>query len=120
MNKPVLLVMAAGLGSRYGGSTLKQIDPVGPNGEFIIDYSIYDAAKAGFSQVIFIIKPEMEQVFRSTIGARAEKSAVQCDRPASTADLISQDPVFGEQGIPQSEESVRDLRRQYPCRLLSE
>ena len=73
MNKPVLLVMAAGLGSRYGGSTLKQSDPVGPNGEFIIDYSIYDAAKAGFSQVIFIIKPEMEQVFRSTIGARAEK-----------------------------------------------
>lgn len=73
MNKPVLLVMAAGLGSRYGGNTLKQIDPVGPAGEFIIDYSIYDAARAGFSKVIFIIKPEMEEVFRSTIGTRAEK-----------------------------------------------
>lgn len=71
MNQPILVVMAAGLGSRYGGSTLKQIDPVGPNGEFIIDYSIYDAAKAGFDQVIFVIKREMEAVFRSTIGARA-------------------------------------------------
>ena len=72
MNQPILVVMAAGLGSRYGGGGLKQIDPVGPNGEFILDYSIYDAAKAGFSRVIFIIKPEMEAVFRSTIGARVE------------------------------------------------
>lgn len=71
MNKPILVVMAAGLGSRYGGAGLKQIDPVGPNGEFIIDYSIYDAAKAGFKKVIFVIKREMEEVFRATIGARA-------------------------------------------------
>ncbi len=71
MNQPILVVMAAGMGSRYGGGGLKQIDPVGPNGEFIIDYSIYDAAKAGFDRVIFVIKPEMETVFRSTIGARA-------------------------------------------------
>ncbi len=73
MNRPILVVMAAGMGSRYGGGGLKQIDPVGPGGEFIIDYSIYDAARAGFDRVVFIIKPEMERVFRETIGARAEK-----------------------------------------------
>ena len=59
MNKPVLVVMAAGMGSRYGG--LKQIDPVGPNGEIIIDYSLYDAKKAGFETVVFIIKKEIEK-----------------------------------------------------------
>ena len=52
MNKPVLVVMAAGMGSRYGG--MKQIDPVGPNGEVIIDYSLYDAYRAGFRTVIFV------------------------------------------------------------------
>ena len=71
MKKPTLVIMAAGLGSRYGG--LKQIDPVGPNGEIIIDYSLYDAAKAGFEQVIFIIKKENEQQFREVIGKRASK-----------------------------------------------
>lgn len=65
-----LVVMAGGLGSRFGG--LKQIEPVGPNGEFIIDYSIYDAIKAGFTKVIFIIKRENEKVFRETIGKRLE------------------------------------------------
>ena len=54
MNKPALVVMAAGMGSRYGG--LKQIDPVGPHGEIIIDYSLYDAKKAGFETVVFIIQ----------------------------------------------------------------
>ena len=54
MKKPVLVVMAAGMGSRYGG--LKQIDPVGPNGEIIMDYSIHDALEAGFNKVVFIIK----------------------------------------------------------------
>ena len=68
MNKPVLVVMAAGMGSRYGG--LKQIDPVGPNGEIIIDYSLYDAKKAGFEKVIFIIKKEIEKYFRESIGTR--------------------------------------------------
>ena len=65
-----LVVMAAGMGSRFGG--LKQIEPVGPNGEFIIDYSIYDAKKAGFDKVIFIIKEENYEIFRSTIGKRIE------------------------------------------------
>lgn len=68
MNKPVLVVMAAGMGSRYGG--LKQIDPVGPNGEIIIDYSLFDAKKAGFDEVVFIIKKEIEKDFKETIGAR--------------------------------------------------
>ena len=65
-----LVIMAAGMGSRFGG--LKQIEPVGPNGEFIIDYSIYDAVVAGFNEVIFIIKEENYDLFRDTIGKRLE------------------------------------------------
>lgn len=63
-----LVVLAAGMGSRYGG--LKQMDPVGPNGEFIIDYSIYDAIEAGFTKVVFIIKKAIEEEFKATIGER--------------------------------------------------
>lgn len=70
MNK-TLLIMAAGMGSRFGG--LKQITPMGPNDEFIIDYSIYDAKKAGFNKVVFIIKEENYQTFKETIGSRVEK-----------------------------------------------
>ncbi len=66
MNKPVLVIMAAGMGSRYGG--LKQIDPVDEKGNKIIDFSIFDAVRAGFQKVIFIIKKENEQDFRSCIG----------------------------------------------------
>lgn len=65
-----LLIMAAGMGARYGG--LKQIDPVGPNGEFIIDYSIYDAIIAGYNKVVIIIKEENYDIFRETIGKRIE------------------------------------------------
>ena len=65
-----LLIMAAGMGSRFGG--LKQIEPFGPNGEFIIDYSIYDAIKAGFNKVVFIIKEENLDIFRETVGSRIE------------------------------------------------
>ena len=61
MQKPALVIMAAGLGSRYGG--LKQAEPVGPHGELIIDYSIHDAMKAGFGRVICIIKPENREIF---------------------------------------------------------
>ena len=71
MNKPVLVVMAAGMGSRYGG--MKQIDPVGPNGQVIIDYSLYDAHRAGFETVIFVIKKELEETFRAAIGDRVSK-----------------------------------------------
>ena len=65
-----LVVMAAGMGSRYG--SLKQMDPVGPNGEFIIDYSVYDAIKAGFNKVVFIIRKDFYDDFRETIGKRIE------------------------------------------------
>ena len=71
METPILVVMAAGMGSRYGG--LKQIDPVGPTGQVILDYSIYDAYRAGFRRVVFIIKPELREAFESTIGARAAR-----------------------------------------------
>ncbi|MFA6292596.1 MAG: sugar phosphate nucleotidyltransferase [Victivallales bacterium] len=68
--KPTLLVLAAGIGSRYGG--LKQIDPVGPSGEIIIDYSIYDAIRAGFGKVVFVIRRDIEETFRECIGSRFE------------------------------------------------
>ena len=64
--QPTLVIMAAGMGSRYGG--LKQIDPVGPGGEIIIEYSVFDAIKAGFGKVVFIIKQEIESVFKEMVG----------------------------------------------------
>ena len=69
--KPTLLILAAGMGSRYGG--LKQIDPVGPNGELIIDYSIYDAINAGFGKIVFVIRYYFEDVFKEKYGAIYEK-----------------------------------------------
>jgi dTDP-glucose pyrophosphorylase len=71
MIKPSLLVLAAGMGSRYGG--LKQIDPVGPAGETIIDYSIYDALRAGFAKLVFVIRRDLEQSFREIVGRRFEQ-----------------------------------------------
>nr|WP_326166499.1 sugar phosphate nucleotidyltransferase [uncultured Oscillibacter sp.] len=71
MNEPVLVIMAAGMGSRYGG--LKQLDPVGGHGQLIIDYSIYDARRAGFKTVVFVIKPEIEADFKACIGDRVSR-----------------------------------------------
>ena len=71
MKKPVLVVMAAGMGSRYGG--LKQIDPIDEYGNIIMDFSIYDAIQAGFRKVVFIIKKENEESFRQAIGDRIAK-----------------------------------------------
>ncbi len=71
MKKPVLVIMAAGMGSRYGG--LKQLDPVGNHGQLIIDYSIFDARRAGFETVVFVIKPEIEADFKAAIGDRVSK-----------------------------------------------
>lgn len=71
MNKDItLVILAAGMGSRFGG--LKQIAPLGPNGEFIIDYSVYDAIKAGFTKIVFLIKEENYELFKETIGSRVE------------------------------------------------
>ena len=75
MNKDLtLLIMAAGMGSRFGG--LKQIEPMGPNGEFLIDYSIYDAINAGFNKVVFIIKEENYAIFKETIGKRGQTEEI--------------------------------------------
>ncbi|MGB8452268.1 MAG: sugar phosphate nucleotidyltransferase [Anaerocolumna sp.] len=71
MKKTTLVIMAAGLGSRYGG--IKQLEPVGPSGEIIMDYSIYDAIAAGFNKVIFIIRKDLEQDFKEIIGNRISK-----------------------------------------------
>ncbi len=70
MNKATLVIMAAGMGSRYGG--LKQIDPVGKNGEIILDYSVFDAIEAGFDRVIFVIKHEIEEDFKSVMEGKFE------------------------------------------------
>lgn len=74
MPAPTLVILAAGIGSRYGG--LKQMEPVGPDGESIIDYSVYDALRAGFSRVVFVIKQEIEEAFRARIGRAIE---ARCD-----------------------------------------
>jgi hypothetical protein len=71
MTSPTLVVLAAGMGSRYGG--LKQIDPVGPSGEVLLDYSMYDAIRAGFSRVVFVIRKEIEQPFKERFGSRLQR-----------------------------------------------
>ena len=73
--KPVLVIMAAGMGSRYGG--LKQIDPVGSRGEAILDYSLYDAHEAGFETAVIIIKEAIKKDFMETVGKRLEKSPLE-------------------------------------------
>ncbi len=72
MKQATLVIMAAGIGSRFGGG-IKQLEPVGPNGELIIDYSIYDALRAGFNKVVFIIRKDIEKEFKDVIGHRIEK-----------------------------------------------
>ncbi|MFT6861896.1 MAG: choline kinase [Akkermansiaceae bacterium] len=67
-NTPALVVLAAGMGSRYGG--LKQMDPMGPNGETVLDYSVFDAIRAGFSKVIFVIREDFAEAFQTTVGAK--------------------------------------------------
>jgi hypothetical protein len=73
MSSLTLVVMAAGIGSRYGG--LKQIDSVGPSGEVVLDYSVFDALRAGFGRVVFIIRKDIEEAFRDKIGRRIEQAA---------------------------------------------
>ena len=70
MNKPALMILAAGMGSRYGG--LKQMDPVGPSGEIVLDYSIHDALRAGFGRVVFVIRRDIEAPFRERVSAKWE------------------------------------------------
>lgn len=72
MKDITLVVMAAGIGSRFGGG-IKQLEPVGPHGEIIMDYSIYDAIKAGFNKVVFVIRKDLEEDFDKIIGQRIKK-----------------------------------------------
>lgn len=72
MAKMTLVVLAAGMGTRFG-TRIKQLEPLGPDGELLIDYSVYDAIQAGFDRVLFIIRRDIEELFKSTIGARVEK-----------------------------------------------
>jgi len=85
MMKPTLLVLAAGMGSRYGG--LKQIDPMGPSGETILDYSVFDALRAGFGKVVFIIRPDFEKDFRERVAARFANK-VEVDFAFQTLDRL--------------------------------
>ena len=72
MSKAALVIMAAGIGSRFGGG-IKQLAPIGPNGEIIMDYSIYDAIEAGFDKIVFVIRKDLEKDFKEVIGNRIEK-----------------------------------------------
>lgn len=72
MAKMTLVVLAAGMGTRFG-ARIKQLEPLGPDGELLIDYSVYDAVQAGFDRIVFIIRRDIEELFKSTIGARIEK-----------------------------------------------
>ena len=92
-NSPVLVIMAAGMGSRYGG--LKQIDPLGPHGQIILDYSIYDAYRAGFRRVVFIIKPELTEAFEQAIGSKARR-LMQVDYVYQTLSAIPDDLTVPE------------------------
>ena len=74
MKKTALVIMAAGRGSRFGGG-IKQLEPVGPGGEIIMDYSIHDALEAGFDRIVFVIRHDLEKDFREVIGDRIEKIA---------------------------------------------
>lgn len=74
MKNTTLVIMAAGIGSRFGGG-IKQLEPVGPNGEIIMDYSIHDALEAGFNKIVFIIRKDLEKDFKEIIGSRIEKIA---------------------------------------------
>ena len=72
-----LLIMAAGIGSRFGGG-IKQLEPVGLHGEIIMDYSIHDAIAAGFNKIVFVIRKDIESDFKERIGNRIEKICAQC------------------------------------------
>ena len=74
--KPTLFILAAGMGSRYGG--LKQMDGLGPNGEAILDYSVYDALRAGFGKIVFVIRKDFEEDFRRVVLKKYE-GKVQCE-----------------------------------------
>lgn len=86
MKELTLVVLAAGMGKRFG-TRIKQLEPLGPNGELLIDYSVHDAVRSGFTKVLFIIRHDIDELFRSTIGARVEK-LIKTEYVYQTADFI--------------------------------
>ena len=86
MAKMTLVVLAAGMGTRFG-TRIKQLEKLGPDGELLIDYSVYDAIRAGFDRVVFIIRRDIEELFKSTIGARVEKR-IQTDYVFQSTDQL--------------------------------
>ena len=93
MVSPTLLVLAAGMGSRYGG--LKQLDPVGPGGETILDYAVFDAVRAGFERVVFVIRRDFENEFRNRIGAKYQ-GQVEVDYAFQSLDMLPLEYVVPE------------------------
>ncbi len=85
MSELTLVVLAAGMGSRFGGDRIKQLEPLGPNGELLIDYSVHDAVRNGFTRVLFIIRKDIEELFRKTIGDRISR-VVKTDYVFQSAD----------------------------------
>lgn len=96
MTDLALLVMAAGSGTRYGG--LKQIEPLGPSGETIVDYSIFDALRAGFRKVVFVIRRDFEEIFRSSVGKRIEE-------------MLEVHYVFQDEVVPTTSSAVMDRKK---------
>ena len=91
--KTALLIMAAGIGSRFGGG-IKQLEKVGPCGEIIMDYSIHDAIRAGFGKIVFVIRRDIEKDFREIIGSRIEKICARCGvEVAYPANLLKREGV---------------------------
>ena len=118
--KPTLLILAAGMGSRYGG--LKQLDPVGPNGETIIDYSIFDAVRAGFGRLVFVIRRDIQAAFREIIGIPATVNALIATGRERCRVLETPDSWLGvtcREDRPAVIEGIRRLlaRGDYPERL---
>lgn len=104
MKKTALVIMAAGIGSRFGKG-IKQLAPVGPNGEIIMDYSIHDALEAGFNKVVFIIRKDLEEEFRRVIGERIEK-ITEVDMHSSHLRIFRMDSA-NRQTVPNHGEPAR-------------
>ena len=108
MKKTSLVIMAAGIGSRFGGG-IKQLAPVGPSGEIIMDYSIHDALEAGFDKIIFIIRKDLEKDFKEIIGNRIEKIAPVEYRRWT---IFRRDFLFRKEERNRGEPVRRSLRRE--------
>ena len=112
MSKATLVIMAAGIGSRFGGG-IKQLAPIGPNGEIIMDYSIYDALEAGFDKVVFVIRKDLEKDFKEIIGNRIEKEVEVAYAFQELDDipekLINADDYYGKEAFKEAYSYLTNL-----------